>query len=255
MKALLIYLGFLLLSSSVQSGKAALPEDCSEIQRQSPQASSGVYEIQPAGGNARFKVYCEIRPDGGWIVFQRRSGPVVSFAEKWDSYKDGFGSLAHDHWLGLERVHLLTIDKHKKWTLRVDLWDHEGDTAYAEYSDFRIGKESTAFKLHVGRYSGNAGNAILGTYPDIDQNGFDFSTIDRDNDGCSPCIYDDIINEECAFTEGGGWWYSSCGSASLNGKWRSTGDHIGWASGLHWLTWKPLAPYSAKATRMMIKTN
>ncbi|MEQ2282030.1 hypothetical protein AMECASPLE_036343, partial [Ameca splendens] len=97
-------------------------------------------------------------------------------------------------------------------------------------------------------------DAIRGTYPGIDQNSFGFSTIDRDNDGCSLCIFGDIPEAECALTEGGGWWYSRCGSASLNGVWHPFGEHIGWASGLHWLTWKPPAPYSAKATRMMIKS-
>uniref|UniRef100_A0A3Q2QXP4 Angiopoietin-related protein 5 n=1 Tax=Fundulus heteroclitus TaxID=8078 RepID=A0A3Q2QXP4_FUNHE len=228
-------------------------KDCTDIRNQTPQAPSGVYEIQPAGGNGRFKVYCEMRPDGGWIVFQRRTGGVVSFHRKWAFYKYGFGSLAYDHWLGLEKVHLLTKDKTKKWTLRVDLWDHEGSTAFAEYNNFKIGNEGTAYKLQVGRYSGNAGDAIRGAYPGIDQNGFGFSTIDRDNDGCSPCIFGDIAEAECALSEGGGWWYSRCGSASLNGEWHPSGDHIGWASGLHWLTWKPPAPYSAQATRMMIK--
>lgn len=41
--------------------------------------------------------------------------------------------------------------------MRVDLWDHEGGTAFAEYGHFRLGSEKTAFKLHVGNYSGNAG--------------------------------------------------------------------------------------------------
>lgn len=98
------------------------------------------------------------------------------------------------------------------------------------------------------------GDAIRGKYPDIDQNGHGFSTIDRDNDGCSPCIFGDILERECASSDGGGWWYSRCGSASLNGDWHPTGNHMGWASGLHWLTWKTPETYSVKATRMMIKS-
>lgn len=98
------------------------------------------------------------------------------------------------------------------------------------------------------------GDAIRGAYPGIDQNGFGFSTTDWDNDGCSPCIFGDIAQDECTFSKGGGWWYSRCGSASLNGDWHAAGEHLGWASGLHWLTWKGPAPYSARATRMMIKS-
>jgi len=41
--------------------------------------------------------------------------------------------------------------------MRVDLWDHEGGTAFAEYRDFSLGNEATAYALSVGTYSGNAG--------------------------------------------------------------------------------------------------
>lgn len=62
-----------------------------------------------------------------------------------------------DHWLGLDKMHMLTKATDKVWTLRVDLWDHEGGYAFAEYRDFRIGDEGTAYRLHVGTYKGNAG--------------------------------------------------------------------------------------------------
>ncbi|XP_038137870.1 fibrinogen-like protein 1 [Cyprinodon tularosa] len=236
----------------IQAEEAAFPEDCTQIKKNSSQEPSGVYEIQPAGVDTHFKVYCEMGQNEGWIVIQRRTGGQESFHREWEEYKRGFGSLANDHWLGLEKVHLLTKNKTKKWTLKVDLWDHEGGMAFAEYNNFTLGDEQKAYKLEVGRYSGNAGDAIRGSKPRMDQNGFGFSTIDSDHDGCSPCIFDDIAEEECAASEGGGWWYSRCGSAALNGDWHPSGDHIYWVSGLHWHTWKPV-PYSAKATRMMIK--
>lgn len=248
----------LLLGCTVQAKKqkkAASPQgtDCTQIKMRSPQASSGVYVISPAGFNTQFKVYCEMRLDGGWTVFQKRSGREVPFNKNWAAYKDGFGNLTQDHWLGLKKVFWLT--KKKKWTMRVDLWDHEGGTAFAEYKNFKLGNKKSAFKLHVGKYSGNAGDAIRGTYPGVDQNKYGFSTSDRDNDGCNPCIFGDIAESDCSFSEGNaGWWFSRCGSANLNGDWHPAGEHIGWASGLHWLTWKGPAPYSAKATRMMIKS-
>ncbi|XP_022058158.1 angiopoietin-related protein 5-like [Acanthochromis polyacanthus] len=248
----------LLFSCTEQAaGKGVVPQgtDCTQIKSLQPQARSGVYIIQPAGIKSKFKVYCEMLPDGGWTVFQRRSGPTVSFVRKWTDYRNGFGALKQDHWLGLKKVFFLTKNKSKMWTMRVDLWDHEGGTAFAEYKNFRLGNEKAAFKLQVGTYSGNAGDAIRGAYKGIDQNGYGFSTTDRDNDGCSPCIFGDIAESDCSFSEGGGgWWYSKCGSANLNGDYHPTGQHIGWASGLHWLTWRPPAPYSAKATRMMIKS-
>ncbi|KAM7377934.1 hypothetical protein PAMA_013038 [Pampus argenteus] len=151
-----------LLSCTVQARSPpgpVIPQDCAEIQADSPQASSGVYVIQPRGLKKSFKVYCEMRPDGAWVVFQRRTGGEVSFNRRWLAYKNGFGNLTQDHWLGLQKVFLLTKKKTKNWTLRIDLWDHEGGTAFAEYKDFRLGNEKTAFKLHVRKYSGNAGTA------------------------------------------------------------------------------------------------
>ncbi|XP_034529794.1 fibrinogen-like protein 1 [Notolabrus celidotus] len=221
--------------------------DCTRIKALSPKATSGVYVIQPIKSRRPFKVFCEMRSDGGWTVFQRRSGGAVSFYKDWAAYSKGFGNLRQDHWLGLRKVYLLTRTKNKM-VLRVDLWDHENGTAHAEYQNFHIGNERRNYQLHIGRYSGNAGDALR------DQNNYGFSTTDRDNDGCSPCIFGDIAQMECSFTSGGGWWYSRCGSSCLNGDWHHGGDHIGWASGLHWNTWKTRAPYSMKATRMMFKS-
>ncbi|XP_028306444.1 fibrinogen-like protein 1 isoform X2 [Gouania willdenowi] len=244
----------LLVSCTEQNGslKVSKPQvDCTQLNLMSSKASSNIYTIQPAGSRTLLKVYCEMRPDGGWTVIQRRTGQAVSFRRNWANYENGFGHLIGDHWLGLKKIFLMMESKSKKWTLRVDLWDHEGNTAYAQYRNFRLGDPTTAYKLNVGFYSGNAGDAIRDGSQD--QNGYGFSTVDRDNDGCSPCIFGDIAEEQCTFSEGGGWWYSKCGSASLNGDYHSNGNHIGWASGLHWHTWKKI-PYSLKATRMMIKS-
>ncbi|KAM4614914.1 angiopoietin-related protein 5-like isoform 2-T2 [Polymixia lowei] len=257
MKSLIGALVFTVVLSLSEQTHNAAPQgtDCTQIKALSPDAASGVYVIHPPGVHFPFKVYCEMLPDGGWTVFQRRTGGAVSFKKKWAAYKTGFGNQKKDHWLGLKKVFSLTKNRTKKWTLRVDLWDHEGGAAFAEYSDFRLGKEKEAFKLNVGAYRGNAGDAIRGTSSGIDQNGAGFSTADRDNDGCSPCLFGDILESSCSSSEGGGgWWYSRCGSAALNGDWHPAGNHLGWASGLHWLTWKGPAPYSAHATRMMIKS-
>lgn len=62
-----------------------------------------------------------------------------------------------DHWLGLAKIWALTKNKKVEATLKVDLWDFEGNSVFAKYENFRIGSEKTAYKLHVGAYSGNAG--------------------------------------------------------------------------------------------------
>lgn len=259
MKTLCGFCGLILVvffSYSEQAKKAVTPEgtDCRDIKSKNPQASSGVFLIQPTGVKAPFKVYCEMRSDGGWTVFQKRSGAQVKFDRNWTAYKNGFGNLTNDHWLGLKKVFSLTKSKNKRWTMRVELQDHEGATAFAEYNNFKLGTERSGYKLKVGKYRGTAGDAIRGVTKGQDQNGFGFSAMGRDNDGCDPCLFGDIAQMECVASDGGGWWFSRCGSASLHGYWHPAGDHIGWASGLHWDTWKTGAPYSLKATRMMIKS-
>ncbi|KAG9331240.1 hypothetical protein JZ751_019715 [Albula glossodonta] len=232
----------------------AIATDCTQIKQLNPGAGSGVYTIKPAGFSGFFQVYCEMLPDGGWTVFQRRTGGALSFRENWAAYKHGFGKPRYDHWLGLEKLRALTTSRGRQWVLRVDLWDFEGGSAFAEYQGFKLGNEKQAYKLRVGAYRGTAGDAIRGAYPGINQNGYGFSTKDRDNDGCSPCIFGDIAEDSCSLDEGGGgWWYSRCGSASLHGDWHAAGENVGWASGLHWNTWKGPAPYSMRATRMMVK--
>uniref|UniRef100_A0A3P9IG76 Fibrinogen C-terminal domain-containing protein n=1 Tax=Oryzias latipes TaxID=8090 RepID=A0A3P9IG76_ORYLA len=212
-----------------------------------------LYQHEYISSSVSAQAYCEMGGNGIWTVIQKRTGGAVAFDREWAAYKNGFGFASWDHWLGLEKISAMTKDKSKRWKLRVDLWDFEGGSAYAEYEDFRVEDESTNYRLSVGRYSGTAGDAIRGAYPGIDQNGFGFSTLDHDNDGCDPCIlFGDIYVASCTDYDRGGWWYNTCTSANLNGDWHPEGDNIGWFSGLHWPTWKGRAPYSARATRMMI---
>lgn len=48
------------------------------------------------------QVYCEMRADGGWTVFQRRSSANVSFNRNWAAYKIGFGDMARKYLLTVE---------------------------------------------------------------------------------------------------------------------------------------------------------
>ena len=89
---------------------------------------------------------------GGWTGFQRRVNGSVDFFRVWAEYKSGFGSLAGEYWLGLDKIHNLT--RSGKHRLRVDLEDFEGNTVYAEYDLFVVAGEGTKYKLSVGNYSG-----------------------------------------------------------------------------------------------------
>ena len=101
-------------------------------------------------------VRCDTVTDGGgWIVFQRRVDASVDFFRGWEEYKNGFGDLNGNFWLGLEKIHKLASPG-RRAILRVDM-KHFTDTStikYAEYRDFEILSESEGYKLIIGTYSG-----------------------------------------------------------------------------------------------------
>ena len=112
----------------------------------------GVYSIDP-DGHGSFHVRCDMTTDGeGWTVFQKRLDGSVDFYRNWNGYKNGFGNISGEFWLGLDKINRLTKTQNKK--LRVDLEDFEGEKKYASYSTFNVGDEDEKYKLAVGGYSG-----------------------------------------------------------------------------------------------------
>ena len=89
---------------------------------------------------------------GGWTVFQKRLDGSVDFYRGWADYKNGFGNLNGEFWLGLDKIHRLTNTKNR---LRVDLEDTTGKTAHAQYDMFAVTSERTKYQLSLGSYSGN----------------------------------------------------------------------------------------------------
>ena len=189
--------------------------DCLSLLK-SGHTQSGVYSVSP-DGKGSFKVYCDMRTDGGgWAVFQRRQDGSVDFYRGWNDYKSGFGQLTAEFWLGNDKIHRLTAAKPS--TLRVELEDWNGNRKYAKYGKFNIGDEQANYRLEVGSYSGTAGDSLhTGGY---DLNNMMFSTKDRDNDVCG-C--------NCAVDWTGAWWYRGCHDCNLNGKYlgNNYGDHKG----------------------------
>ena len=75
-------------------------------------------------------------------------------------------------------------------------------------------------------------------------NGYQFTTTDRDNDGSS--------DRNCAEMFGrGGWWYDYCTRANLNGVYHHTPRTTD-ATGIFLIDWHGFK-YSLKATTMMIQ--
>ena len=112
----------------------------------------GVYSINPDGLGS-FKVWCDMNTDGdGWTLFQRRQDAGVNFYRGWQEYKNGFGDLDGNFWLGLDKIHRLT--KSGQNVLRVDLMDWYYSKRYAKYGSFSVASESDSYELGVGTYAG-----------------------------------------------------------------------------------------------------
>ena len=95
---------------------------------------------------------------GGWTVFQRRLVGSVDFYLGWESYKNGFGDLNGEFWLGNDNLHRLTAADNV--ILRIDLEDFDGDVRHAEYTICKVAEEGDKYRLLIGGYSGTAGDSL-----------------------------------------------------------------------------------------------
>ncbi|EDO45452.1 predicted protein, partial [Nematostella vectensis] len=177
-------------------------------------------------------------PWGGWTVFQRRQDGSVDFYRNWSEYKNGFGDLQGEFWLGLDRIHRLT--NAVAMELRVDLEADAGETAHAQYGHFSVSAESDKYRLSVGGYYGTAGDS-----PTF-HNNYMFTTKYIDNDE-----REREFIKSCAVQYKGAWWYKNCHRANLNGFYHKK-RRIFEADGVSWTTWKGLY-YSLSCTAMKLR--
>ena len=145
----------------------------------------------------------------------------------WQEYKNGFGNVEGEFWLGLDNM--ATMTGVGNWQLRVDMTDWDGRQYFALYDQFRVGP-GQKYRLSLSGFNPvstlgdsmtnekNSGNGNM--------NGMAFTTKDNDNDLAS--------HYNCATKwGGGGWWYNHCYNANLNGANFNT-QKIGNTNGLVW---------------------
>ncbi|CAL1270628.1 unnamed protein product [Larinioides sclopetarius] len=180
------------------------PKDCSETLA-SGLNESGIYTIwmgESSTSGKPLQVYCDMETDnGGWTVIQRRGKfPVQQdFYKDWESYKNGFGNLSEEFWLGNENILVLC---HKGCEIRFDLEDEEGEKGFALYQNFILSSDN--YRINISDYTGNVGDAMEF------HNDMVFSTKDKDN-------------SKKTDTYMGGWWYRMDNAifGNLNGIYQS----------------------------------
>ncbi|EDV98376.1 GH23081 [Drosophila grimshawi] len=195
---------------------------------------SGIYEILvPSYSQQPFNVSCdEETQGGGWTTVLRREDGSVDFFLYWEDYKNGFGNLTGEFFIGLEKLHKMT--KAVDQELLIVMEDFKGRKRFARYEQFVIGSEEEAFKLlTLGHFSGDAGDEMR------DHAGQKFSTRDRDNDASE---------NHCAEKYMGAWWYKACHFTHLTGQYN---DNT-FGRGIIWLYFTS-AYESLKRVQMLIR--
>ena len=132
---------------------------------------------------------------GGWTRILRRHNGAVNFDLLWNDYKEGFGDLTGEHWIGNDVIHQLTNGEVHQ--LQVDITLFDGSYMYAKYDSFKIDSENASYSLSVSGYSGSAVDGLA--Y----HNSYAFASKDKDH-------------RNCASQYTGGWWYNNCHTSNLN---------------------------------------
>ena len=164
-----------------------------------------------------FQVYCDQDTfGGGWTVLMRRVDGAEHFNRTWQEYKEGFGSLDRNFWLGNEIMHRLTTTPHE---VTFDIQSDADDVSIVFYENFKVDSEDNKYKLTIDGYETSDGSDSMS-----DSNGMFFTTKDRDND---------VHTDNCASISNGGWWHKSCANAYLTGTYDSSEPEFR----LRWDTW------------------
>ncbi|XP_060534943.1 ficolin-2-like [Cylas formicarius] len=210
------------------------PRNCREIQN----GKSGVHLVYPVDAEP-LMVFCDMESTGGgWLVIHNRHEGSQDFYLGWEEYKNGFGNLAGEFWLGLENVYRLT--GRTVHELLVELVDVNKIKTSAHYAVFGIGSEAEGYSLKLlGGYQGDAGDSLA--Y----HAGSRFTTKDKDQDGW--------FEGNCAMSHRGAWWYRACDTSNLNGAY-APGDlpDANTYQGMYWRDFRG-PQYGLLQARMMIR--
>lgn len=197
-----------------------LPSDCSQVGNSIK--GNGLYLIAPATRHP-IMVYCT----GNWTTIQRRLDGSTDFNRTWNEYSHGFGQSNREFWIGNEVLHALSTQNCLQ--LRIEIQDIYDNYWFAKYKTMRVASREEGYRLDVNGYSGNASDAL--DY----QNHMEFSAIDVDRD---------ISNTHCAGNYEGGFWYSHCQHANLNGRYNL---------GLTWFDSTRNEWIAVKSSRMLVQ--
>ena len=92
-----------------------------------------------------FPVFCTLDK---YIVIQRRQAPFnLRFNRTWDEFKNGFGDLTVEFWLGLEKLYRITNQPYIKYSIRLEVTSTAGSVYYYQTDNFYIAAEKERYKI------------------------------------------------------------------------------------------------------------
>lgn len=141
------------------------------------------------------------------IQKRQRSINPVNFKRTWVEYKQGFGNLSTEFWLGNDYIHKLTTQG--DITLGIHSTAENNMKKVSILTHFRVADEhkfyQVTYKKSTGPSLDGKGNSRF--------NQSKFSTFDSDNNSGS--------NHMCAEKLSAGFWFDKCSGTNLNGPYMS----------------------------------
>nr|XP_022297084.1 uncharacterized protein LOC111106636 [Crassostrea virginica] len=156
-----------------------------------------------------------------WTVIQRRTPRLsggVNFDLGWNDYRDGFGSVYSDFWMGNEYIHQLTNISGNRH-LQIEVIRVNGQQVKVDYL-FSTESEEDGYRLHVTNIGGITPSDDPFTSGCLEcANLMKFTTSDVDNDN--------NVTSNCADVSKGGWWHNACQRSNLNGRFGESDYRLG----------------------------
>jgi hypothetical protein len=172
-------------------------QDCGQLHALG-ETETGIYKVRPNPAIENdIYVYCDHDTDGGgWLILQRRSATgTLNMTQPWHLYRDGFGNISTEFWIGNKYFSQLT--NHTAYEIMFLFKRANGSVLRKTKCDaFKVSSEQENYRLQLDICEGPDAQILKFS------NGTEFSTWDKDN-GFR------ILNCGSEMT---GWWFGSCDS-------------------------------------------